>query len=164
MRHWRRSTWKSESFSNFMIQFLSRKQQIKSVNDNKRAKTEISRASSVVLFSSQLTISKTRNWKWEKRNFIKCSISQTLCYVWRRERICPQCCCEKGGSWEDEGERREWRNSISQNLCVLCQQFIVCLHFHIFRHFRLLERYSSVFGERQRMMGGENLGKFIMSW
>lgn len=95
-------------FPIFMIQFLSRKQQTKSVNDNKIANTEslpllFSLSSVAVLFSSQLTISKTlRNENEGKRNFIKCSISQTLCYVWKRERMFPQFFwCRK----EDEGER-----------------------------------------------------------
>lgn len=32
---------------------------------------------------------------------------------------------------ETSEEGIEWRNSISKNLCVLCQQLLECLHFHI---------------------------------
>jgi hypothetical protein len=88
-----------------MIQFLSRKQQIKSVNDNKKSENRNVLLS--VLFSSQLTISKTRKWKREKRNFIKCSIRQTLCYVWRRERICPRCCWVRRFEWTGGEKTKE---------------------------------------------------------
>lgn len=111
---------KRESFPNFMIQLLNRKQQIKSVNDNKQHNKNVLSTSC----SYQTVSNEDLKWKrGNKRGYLLNVPSVRRVILWRRRNV--SFTTTKRGQFE-------WRNSISRNLCVLCQHFSVCLHLHTF--------------------------------